>query len=94
MEKEFDYRKAADFLKAIAHPTRLKMVKLLYNKKECVKNVEEWLQKRQANVSQHLNILRSQGIVDYIPEGKSRCYYLKNPDLIKKILECLKKITV
>lgn len=82
-----DYRRKANFFKVFAHPTRLLIVDKLLKSEMCVANIEQMLGLKQANVSQHLNILRTYGIVDYKIEGKNRCYYLKEPKMISKILE-------
>lgn len=93
MEKEKRFQKAADLLRAIAHPTRIMILDVLLKKTECVRDFENIIEKRQANISQHLAILRNQGIIDYIQEGKKRCYYLKKPKEVKKILRCLRNIS-
>lgn len=78
----------AEYFKALAHPTRIKIIQKLLTKERCVGNIEETLQVKQANISQHLHILRSCGIVDYRLDGKRRCYFLIQPQQIKKIFEC------
>ena len=78
--KKFDIKSGANFLKALGHPTRLAIVENLSRGKKCVKNLEELVKSRQANISQHLALLRMQGIVDYCQEGKLRCYFLKEPE--------------
>jgi len=45
----------------------------------------------QPNVSQHLSVLKTSGIVDWHQEGKRKCYFLINPQVIKNILDTLKK---
>ena len=92
MKKKEKFRKAANILKAIAHPTRLMILDALCKKNECVREFEEDIKKRQANISQHLAILRSAGLIDYTQDGKRRCYYLKKPELVKSILNCIRKV--
>ena len=83
------YRQAADVLKAIAHPTRIKILEVLLQEKECVRQLEACLKKRQANISQHLAVLRKAGLVDFTEKGKERCYFLKDASRVKKIFSCL-----
>lgn len=85
------YRALADVLKAMAHPTRLEILGVLLKKRGCVGELEKILRKRQANISQHLGILRKEGIIDFVVKGKTRCYFLKAPQEIKKIITCIKK---
>ncbi len=73
----------AELLKALAHPTRLKIISILINSKQCVKNLSKMLEASQPNVSQHLNILRSKGIVGCKRDGSIVCYYIKDDSVVK-----------
>ncbi|MBN2482969.1 MAG: winged helix-turn-helix transcriptional regulator [Candidatus Omnitrophica bacterium] len=84
-----DFAHCAEMLKALAHPTRLMILQALLKKKGCVKDLEKSLAKPQANISQHLAILRKEGIIGFVAQGKSRCYYLKEIDSIEKIFSCV-----
>jgi len=84
-----DMRKSAQFIKALAHPTRLAIVQGLMQGENCVCSIEKKLGLKQANVSQHLNILRSEGVVDYRVEGKQRCYFLVNREKMRKLISCI-----
>ncbi len=86
-----DYENSAQILKALAHQTRLLILKELYKNKKCVNAIEEILDIKQPNISQHLNLLRLNGIVDYQKQGTRKCYFLKDPKFIKKILGVLKE---
>ena len=52
-------------LKSMSHPIRLKILCLLQDRELSVGDIREQVETTNANVSQHLNILRSQGIIDY-----------------------------
>ncbi len=86
-----DERKISEFFKALSHPTRIAIVTNLLKNKKCVNDIRDLVKVKQPNISQHLSLLKLNGIVDWHQEGKMRCYYLKNPQLIKDILEILKK---
>ena len=86
-----DYRKVSDFFKAFSHPTRVEMIAELLKGQKCVSDIRELVEANQPNVSQHLSLLRLNGIVDWHQEGKRKCYFLKNPQLIKDIFKVLKK---
>ena len=87
--KNLNCKKSAQFLKALAHPTRLTIMAELIKDKKCVNEIEEILELRQPNISQHLNLLRLYDIVDFEQDGKKKCYFLKNPELIKKLFNIL-----
>jgi len=55
----------AELLKSIAHPIRLKILCLLQESEMTVGDIRNEVQTTNANVSQHLGILRSHGIIDY-----------------------------
>ena len=88
-----DYRKVSIFLKAISHPTRLMIVmKLLEGEgKRCVNDITELVKVSQPNISQHLAILKANGVVGWNQEGKKKCYFLKNHRLIKSIVKKFEK---
>ncbi|MGM0441400.1 MAG: ArsR/SmtB family transcription factor [Elusimicrobiota bacterium] len=88
LEKDIKYRNAAEYFKAFSHPTRLLIIEKLLKNEQCVGDIKKSLGLKQANVSQHLGILRNKDIVDYTIKGKKRCYYLKVPEKVKEIFEC------
>jgi len=76
----------ADLLKALAHPTRVQIVAELLGGTRCVTDIQEFLPASQANVSQHLTVLRYKRVVDFTQKGSQRCYFLVKPELIEGIL--------
>ncbi len=84
-------RKISDFFNALSHPVRVEIVVELLKGEKCVSDIKELLKVRQPNISQHLSVLKSGGIVDWHREGKRKCYFLKNPRLMDDILSALKK---
>lgn len=81
----------ASYLKALGHPSRLMMARKLLKGQMCVGEVEESLKIQQANASQHLTILRINGIVESRREGTLKYYYLKEPKKIQRIIEILEE---
>jgi ArsR family transcriptional regulator len=77
---------AAELLKAFSHPTRLAILQELTAGPKCVTDMEEILPARQANISQHLAVLRHAQLVDYAQDGALRCYYLCRPKLVEDML--------
>lgn len=81
-----DPRSASELLKAFSHPTRLSILQELLAGPRCVTDMEELLPARQANISQHLAVLRHAQLVDYAQDGSLRCYYLSRPKLVEDML--------
>jgi DNA-binding transcriptional ArsR family regulator len=73
----------ADILKALAHPRRLEIVQLLRDQALCVSDIFEMLDLPQANISQHLMLLRDAGIVTTHREGKQIVYALAHTNVIE-----------
>jgi len=82
------YSDLADYLKALAHPTRLRILKALLNGEMCVKSMWEELDLQQSNVSQHLTTLKSRGIISSRREGAKICYSVVDPRA-KEVLQIL-----
>ncbi len=83
-----DFELASARLKAMGHPTRLRILELLRRSGCCVGEIEKRLDLRQSNVSQHLRILRDCGLVTVERQGQTTCYHL-NETLVTPLLEGL-----
>lgn len=79
----------ADVLKAFGHPTRLRIVAELLNGTKCVNDIQEILPASQANISQHLSVLRHAGVVNFAQDGSQRCYYVSRPKLASAVIALL-----
>ncbi|WP_138206573.1 ArsR/SmtB family transcription factor [Haloimpatiens lingqiaonensis] len=77
-------------LKAMAHPVRYKIIKFLYEGPKCVCKLNEEFDFSQANLSQHLRILKDAGILKSEKVGLETHYSLYNED-IKDILQSVEK---
>jgi len=70
-------RRVAKTLKALSHPARLAIVRLLAERDECVcGEIVDDLPLAQSTVSQHLKALKEAGLVQGTVEGRSTCYCL------------------
>ena len=56
-------------MKALSDPNRVKMIKMLQEKKLCVCEIQSALKISQPNVSKHLKVLEEAGLVDYQKDG-------------------------
>lgn len=90
MKKE-NFKEKANILKMLAHATRLMILEELAEGTKCVNDIEELLEVRQPNISQHLAMLRHSGLVDFSQKGKKRCYFLTRPEMIRTITKGLKE---
>jgi len=77
--KEMLLDEIAEWLKAMADPTRLRILHALQEGEKCVNEILEGLRCSQANVSKHLAILRKAGLVDCRREGSSVFYRIADP---------------
>lgn len=77
-------------LKALGHHTRLQIVIELLQGTKCVTDIQELLPASQANISQHLTVLRNARIVDFAQDGSQRCYYVCRPELVQGVLDLLR----
>jgi ArsR family transcriptional regulator len=79
-----------EVLKVLAHPVRIRILEELKKGVKCVSDFEEFLEISQPNVSQHLSVLRKQGLIDYYMDGRLRCYFLVDP-IVPDLLDVIKK---
>jgi len=65
-------------LRAIAHPARFRIVKLLAARQECVcGDLVDELPLAQSTVSEHLKVLKDAGVVRGNIDGPNTCYCLE-----------------
>lgn len=70
-----DEQDLAVFAKAIAHPARISILKVLAQKNECIcGEIVEVLPLAQSTVSQHLKELKEAGLIKGTVEGPKTCY--------------------
>lgn len=72
--------RAADFLKALAHESRLMILCILAEGEKSVGELEDILALRQPTVSQQLARLRSDGLVSTRRDGKTIYYALASDE--------------
>jgi len=77
------YEIHADICKVFSNPTRLEILDLLRKGEMSVTELIEKAKLSQANISQHLSIMKAKGIVASSRDGKNIYYKLTNPKIIK-----------
>jgi ArsR family transcriptional regulator len=81
----------AQFFRALAHPTRIRMLEILVRGGRTVQELQEALTLDQPIVSQQLAVLRNQSIVSAQKEGLSVRYTLRDP-LVGDLLDVARRI--
>ena len=74
----------SDFFKALAHPTRVRILERLAKSEEevCVCELIEDFGIEQSNLSQHLSILRKQHLIESTKVGLKVLYRIKYPEVL------------
>jgi len=79
----------ARLARALAHPARVRIVRLLARRGECVcGQIVLDLPLAQATVSQHLKVLKQAGIIRGQVDGPRVCYCL-DPGVLKRVKELI-----
>ena len=86
-----DEQSVADFFKAIGHPTRISILKTVYDKNLCVNDISGKLHLNQPNTSQHLSILKEKRILKKTKRGNEVCYKIRD-DAIMNLIDEAEKI--
>ena len=77
-----DISQLAQVLKALGHPARLEIIRQLAVRERCCGgDFCECLPLAQSTISQHLEMLRAVGLVDWQAEGTRSIYSLNRPRL-------------
>ncbi len=83
------YTKWAELLKTIGHPVRIKIIEALMEKDKCVSHIWGALDLPQATVSQHLSLLRTNGIVQNQRCG-SKVKYSITDNCVEELIKLIK----
>lgn len=79
---------AVRILKALSHPVRLTIIRMLAESQCNVSQLEKQVGLSQSGVSQHLRILRLSGIIEPKRDGKEICYQIVD-DKAAKVIQIL-----
>jgi ArsR family transcriptional regulator len=75
----------AELAWAVAHPARVRIVRLLLTRKNCVcGEIVDQLPLAQSTVSQHLKILKQVGLIQGEVDGPKVCYCI-NPSRLQEL---------
>ncbi len=81
-------KRAAEMLKAVAHPIRLRIVAILCEGEQHVTALAEALELKQTIVSQQLRILRMHRLVEAVRTNGHAYYELAEPHL-REFISCV-----
>ena len=81
--------KAADVIKVVGHPDRLKILEFLEDGEKSVGEIQDGLGLAQAIVSQHLAKMRGWDIVESRRDGV-HVYYRIIEEKVRHILDCIR----
>ena len=80
----------ATFARALSHPVRIKIVKILIEQSCCYTgDLTEIIPLAQSTISQHLNVLKKSGLIqgEIMPPKVKYCLNLKNWAIARSVLE-------
>ena len=80
----------ADIFQALAHPTRIAIIELLEGRELSAGELMEALGMEQANISQHLAVLRTKQLVVNRKVGNQVFYSVRDP-IISKVLTLMRR---
>jgi len=80
------YIEVSQIFKALAHPSRLRLMENLMKRECCVGEIQKCIALSQPNVSQHLSVLKEAGLIIGRRERNKICYRISD-DRIMKILK-------
>ena len=80
---------AAEMIRVLGHPVRLRIVELLEHEERTVTKIQEGLESPQALVSQQLARMRAAGIVEGRREGSNVWYRIADARVVR-MLDCLR----
>ncbi len=78
-----DVEHVAGMLKTMAHPIRLKILCLLQDREMTVGEIREEVKTTNANVSQHLTILRNKDIISFRKDANFIFNKISDPRIIE-----------
>jgi DNA-binding transcriptional ArsR family regulator len=80
-----------DVFKALADPTRIKILELVKNDEKCICEIIPETGKSQPNVSQHLKVLKIAGLIDERKDG-TRIMIRSSYDEIYNIIAAVRRL--
>jgi DNA-binding transcriptional ArsR family regulator len=71
----------AEILKALAQPTRLKILELLRNEEKCICEIVPALNGEQSNISRHISLMQKSHLVTTRKDGVKVMVKVRDPEI-------------
>ena len=81
-KKQLLFSKQAEIVKSIAHPLRIAIVDYLKDGEQCVCDIAKHIESERSNVSRHLSVMVSGGVLSYRKDGLKVIYKLRAPCIV------------
>ena len=85
------YKRRAQIIKAMAHPSRLAMLDALSEGERCVCDLQKIVGSDMSTVSKHLTVMKAAGLVEDRKEGLWVHYRLRVPCILK-FMSCVEAV--
>lgn len=82
MAEDIVVKLTAELFKSLGHPVRIKILHILRNGELCVCDMMSAIEIEQSNFSQHLSVLKKQGVIDSRKEGQKVIYWISYPSVM------------
>jgi ArsR family transcriptional regulator len=93
-KKQLLFEKQAEIAKSLAHPLRMAIIDFLKDGPQCVCDIAKYVGSERSNVSRHLTVMVSAGLLASRKEGLKVIYRLKTPCVLECfscLADCLKQ---
>ncbi len=91
ISRDEDIERAAQSMKAMSHPLRLKILCTLGDREVSVQDIVEQVGTSQSNISQHLAILRDKGILASRKDA-NRVYYRVSDARTLRLIDMMREV--
>ncbi len=85
MAEDIVIKLTAELFKTLGHPVRIKILRMLSDGARCVCEMIEEIDIEQSNFSQHLGVLKKQGLIDSRKDGQRVIYWIAYPSVTELI---------
>ncbi len=83
--EERGYQLKADVLKALAQPTRLKILEMLRNGERCICEIVPAINGEQSNISRHISTMQKSHLITTRKDGVRVMVKVKGPEVFEII---------
>lgn len=93
MAEDIVIKLTSDFFKALAHPVRLSILRILKDGERCVCEIIDELDIEQSNLSQHLGLMKKQGLLESRKDGQKVLYRIVYPSVLDVVTAAEKTLS-